>query len=136
MQGADKKDKIHIFKVVKNLLNSSENEFLSIDHSNFWSNLISKWLPILLLAPCIILVRYMNKSPLFKVELKFECASWIKILKVIYWKPILTHYYLPYTRHYKPIFHCGLYCRAVSIANNLCTKQGKPSIFEPKIRGL
>jgi hypothetical protein len=136
MQGADKKDKIHIFKVVKNLLNSSENEFLSIDHSNFWSNLISKWLPILLLAPCIILVRYMNKSPLFKVELKFECASWIKILKVIYWKPILTHYYLTYTRHYKLIFHCGLYCRAVSIANNLCTKQGKPSIFEPKIRGL
>ena len=28
-----------------------------------------------------------------------------------------------------PIFHCGLYCRAVSIADNLCTKQGNPSIF-------
>ena len=23
-----------------------------------------------------------------------------------------------------PIFHCGLYCRAVSVTDNLCTKQG------------
>ena len=35
-----------------------------------------------------------------------------------------------------PIFHCGLYCRAVSITDNLCTKQGNSSIFEPKFRGL
>ena len=35
-----------------------------------------------------------------------------------------------------PIFHCGLYCRAVSITNNLCTKQGNSSIFERKISGL
>ena len=34
------------------------------------------------------------------------------------------------------IFHCGLYCRAVSITDNLCTKQGNSSIFGPKIRGL
>ena len=27
-----------------------------------------------------------------------------------------------------PIFHCGLYCRAVSIADNLCTKQGNSSM--------
>jgi hypothetical protein len=33
------------------------------------------------------------------------------------------------------IFHCGLYCRAVSITDNLCTKQGDSSIFEPKIHG-
>ena len=24
-----------------------------------------------------------------------------------------------------PIFQCGLYCRAVNITDNLCTKQGK-----------
>ena len=24
-----------------------------------------------------------------------------------------------------PIFHCGLYCRAVSVTDKLCTKQGK-----------
>ena len=35
-----------------------------------------------------------------------------------------------------PIFHGGLYFRAVSITNNLCTKQGNSSILEPKIRGL
>ena len=29
-----------------------------------------------------------------------------------------------------PIFHCGLYCRAVSVTDNLCTKLGKSSIFE------
>ena len=34
-----------------------------------------------------------------------------------------------------PIFHCGLYIRAVSITDNLCTKQGNSSIFEPKTRG-
>ena len=34
------------------------------------------------------------------------------------------------------IFHCCLYRRAVSVTNNLCTKQGNSSIFEPKIRGL
>ena len=35
-----------------------------------------------------------------------------------------------------PIFHCGLYCRAVNIADNLCTKQGNSSTFWPEIRGL
>ena len=35
-----------------------------------------------------------------------------------------------------PIFHSGLYCRAVSVTNNLCTEQGNSSIFEPQIRGL
>ena len=35
-----------------------------------------------------------------------------------------------------PIFHCGLYIRAVSITDNLCTKQGYSLIFEPKISGL
>ena len=51
--------------------------------------------------------------------------------------------YIPYARHYNPrlvyfypIFHCGLYCKAVSITDNLCTKQENSSIFEPKIRGL
>ena len=34
-----------------------------------------------------------------------------------------------------PIFHCGLYIRAVSITDNLCTKHGISSIFEPNIRG-
>ena len=50
---------------------------------------------------------------------------------------------LPYARPYKPrlvyfypTFHSGLCCRAVSIADNLCTKQGNPLIFEPKIRNL
>ena len=28
-----------------------------------------------------------------------------------------------------PIFHCGLYCRAVNLTDNLCTKQGNYSIF-------
>ena len=35
-----------------------------------------------------------------------------------------------------PIFYCGLYCREVSITDNLCTKQGNSSIFESKIRSL
>ena len=35
-----------------------------------------------------------------------------------------------------PIFHCGLYCRAVSITENLCTKNGNSLNFGPKIRGL
>ena len=35
-----------------------------------------------------------------------------------------------------PIFHCGLYCRAVSVTDNLCTKPGNSSIFGSKIRGL
>ena len=35
-----------------------------------------------------------------------------------------------------PIFHCGLYCRAVSITDNLCTKKGNSSIFGPKIHEL
>ena len=50
---------------------------------------------------------------------------------------------VPYACHNKPrlvffsrIFHCGLYRRAVSITDNLHTKQGNSSIFGPKIRGL
>ena len=35
-----------------------------------------------------------------------------------------------------PIFHCGLYCRAVNITDNLCTKKGNSSFFKPKILGL
>ena len=39
-----------------------------------------------------------------------------------------------------PIFHCGLYCRAygraVSIADNLCTKRGNSPIFGLKICSL
>ena len=35
-----------------------------------------------------------------------------------------------------PIFHCGLYCRAVSVTDNLCTKPGNSAIFGFKIRGL
>ena len=35
-----------------------------------------------------------------------------------------------------PIFHCGLYCRGVSVTDNLRTKKGKSSIFGPRIRGL
>ena len=34
------------------------------------------------------------------------------------------------------IFHCGLYCRAASVTDNLCTKQGNSSIFGSKIHGL
>ena len=34
------------------------------------------------------------------------------------------------------IFHCGLYCRTVSITDYLCTKQGNSSIFGPYIRSL
>ena len=33
-------------------------------------------------------------------------------------------------------FLCNLYCRAVNITDNLCAKQGKSSIFGPKIRGF
>ena len=35
-----------------------------------------------------------------------------------------------------PTFHCGLYCRAVSVTDNLCTRQGNSSIFGPKIESL
>ncbi len=34
------------------------------------------------------------------------------------------------------ISHCGLYCKSVNFTDNLSTKQGNTSIFEPKIRGL
>ena len=32
------------------------------------------------------------------------------------------------------IFHCGLYCRAVSVTDNLGTKQGNSSVFGSNIR--
>ena len=35
-----------------------------------------------------------------------------------------------------PIVRCGLYCRAVNITDNLCTKKGNSSNFGPKIRAL
>ena len=38
--------------------------------------------------------------------------------------------------HLLTIFHCGLYCRAVSITDNLWTKTGNSSIFEPKTCGF
>ena len=34
---------------------------------------------------------------------------------------------------FKSIFLCGLYCKAVNITNNLCTKLTGSSIFGPKI---
>ena len=37
---------------------------------------------------------------------------------------------------FKPIFYCGLYRRAVSIKDNLCSKVGNSSIFGPEICGL
>ena len=33
-----------------------------------------------------------------------------------------------------PIVHCSLYCRAVSVTGNICTKQGNSSIFGSKSR--
>ena len=35
-----------------------------------------------------------------------------------------------------PIFHCGLYCRAVIVTDSLCTKQGIYSIIGSKFCGL
>ena len=35
-----------------------------------------------------------------------------------------------------PIFHCGLYCIAVSVTDNLGCNQGNFSMFGSKIRGL
>ena len=35
-----------------------------------------------------------------------------------------------------PISHCSLYCKAVSIRDNLCIKQENSSIFGAKIRSL
>jgi hypothetical protein len=52
---------------------------------------------------------------------------------------------IPYARHYKPRlvyfftpFFTAVYTveRLDSTTDNLCTKQGNSSIFEPKIRGL
>ena len=50
---------------------------------------------------------------------------------------------IPYARHqtprfvyFLPHFSCGLYCRAVSVTDNLCTKQENSSILGSKIRGL
>ena len=45
-------------------------------------------------------------------------------------RAIITHgLYIFYS-----ILHCGLYCRAVSVTDNLCTKQGNSSIIGFKIR--
>ena len=51
---------------------------------------------------------------------------------------LLRREYIPYERHYKPRlvyflphFHCGLYCRAVTITDNLCIKQENSSILVP-----
>ena len=37
---------------------------------------------------------------------------------------------------FHPVFHCGLYCRAVSFTDNLFTIEGNSSIFVSRIRGL
>ena len=47
---------------------------------------------------------------------------------------------LPYTRHYKSrlvfFFNSILTSAAAYITDNLCTKNGNSSFFQPKIRGL
>ena len=63
-----------------------------------------------------------------KINLDFFCTSHTNYCK----RAIITcGLYIFY-----PIFHCGLYCRAVSVTDNLCTKQGNSSIFGSKIRSL
>ena len=60
---------------------------------------------------------------------------------------VLNGNHIPYARHYNLQFvyllphcivHSGLYCRAVSVTDDLCTKQGQgnSSIFGSKIRGF
>ena len=60
-----------------------------------------------------------------------DLGSFLSKDKLLYARP-----YNPRLVYFYPTFHSGLCCRAVSIADNLCTKQGNPSIFDPNIRGL
>ena len=63
----------------------------------------------------------------------FREFIWRKSLEIIckYQRSIVVSKKLLYLLHYNlrlyifyPIFHDGLYCRAVSVTDNLCTKQG------------
>ena len=53
----------------------------------------------------------------------------LRVLKIMYrTRAIITRsLYIFY-----PIFHCGLYCRAVSVTDNLCTKNGNSSFLSLK----
>ena len=46
-------------------------------------------------------------------------SSLLELSSLDTWAIIIRGLYILY-----PIFYCGLYCRAVSISNNFCTKQG------------
>ena len=86
----------------------------------------------------------------FMIKVDFHCSKcaepeWKSWEMTLIEKENIWHgdKYVPYARHYNPrfvyfypIFHCGLYCRAVSVTDNLCTKQGNSSIFGLKIRSL
>ena len=54
-----------------------------------------------------------------------EISQIVYRTRAITYKPRLVYFLLH--------FHCGLYCRAVSVADNLYTKQGNSSIFGPTI---
>ena len=89
-------------------------------HSGLWAAFIHAQLVIFKLLP----------SPLCTM-------SWNNFWRCI---PIfIYHMHANITRGlyiFYPIFHCGLYCRAVNITDNLCTKEGNSSIFGSKIFGL
>ena len=57
----------------------------------------------------------------------FFCWGLIRQMQVSYTVHAADFFFL--------IFHCGLYIRAVSNTDNLCTKQGNSSIFQPKSAG-
>ena len=74
----------------------------------------------------------------------FQMLSQLNYLQLVLPYPEIFHSQLRYRTHaiitrglyiFYPIFHCGLYCRAVSVTDNLCTKQVNSSIFGSKIRG-
>ena len=76
---------------------------------------------------------------LFYLTLKLLISTRVWQLKVFQYKATNYHTRAIITRGlyiFYPIFHCSLYCRAVSVTDNLCTKQGNSSIFGSKIRGL
>ena len=69
------------------------------------------------------------------VRLEIKCTIYIYVYGAFEYRTrsiIARGLYIFY-----PVFHCGLYCRVVSmIQDSLCTKQGNSSIFGLKIRGL
>ena len=72
-----------------------------------------------------------------EVELFYYSPTFMNIWEFNFFQspnPLSSYPTRPIIFH--PIFHCNLYCRAVSITDNLCTKQGNSSIFFSKIRGL